>query len=125
MQVPRSLPDITSPKLNRYPRPSFPYALRKPSLRSRLRARISSQGIQTHNASLTISAGCMVNTFLMPIQPLLPLTSTPSGVSVNACSIIAPHSMMKLILRYTEAGTIIVSRATANPTTQNPPCFRA
>ena len=35
----------------------------------------------------------------MPIHPLLPLTSTPNGVSVAACMTMAPSRNQKLIFR--------------------------
>ena len=75
------------------------YARGAPTFFTCLRALISSFGIQMHNASLTISAGCMVNTPGMPIHPLLPLTSTPNGVSVAACMTMAPSRNQKLIFR--------------------------
>ena len=60
----------------------------------------------------------MVNTPGMPIHPLLPLTSTPNGVNVAACSNAAATRNQKLHLRYRLAGSIIVTNATPNPSMQ-------
>ncbi len=129
MAVPRSLPATMSIRLARYPTNNRSYALSNSSglapLRTFSRASINSPGIQMHNASLTISAGCTVNTFGMPIQPLLPLTSTPSDVRVMNCSTSAKTRNAPLHLRYAREGIAMAIAATTMPPAQNNPCLSA
>ncbi len=119
------MPNITNPRHRRYRTVRGAYARNLPILPLCFFAQCRAAGSHMHKASFITSAGCIVNTPRLPIQPALPLTSTPSGVNVSSCSSIANNTTAKLKRLYIRAGRHMKTTPTTRPITQYMPWLMA